>query len=258
MLLKRVLFLLACIALFVSGTACAAAEAFPAEYPVGLDMTMEEFDSRASELIREAKTWTAETVPRRLEEFPLMPAPIFDVYKRIVRSTSQLYREGDMYAWVTDIPGLFRENIPDRVDVSMDYVSQGTAVYMPPSLETSDSFLFSLPQGVSIEEIESVSYDCYWKLPGGWDEILQISFPMENGAMTGEVFVGVLFSCDDRSIDWYPGFSVYGRYNMDTISIDIGTVTGHTVNRIWDLKYNTATGRLILMADDNQVIEMEE
>ena len=232
---------------------------FPGEYPVGLDISIDAFTSRSSQLINAAETWTEKTVPHTLDEFPLMPNTVFEVYNSINQCYSGLSSDGQSYVWKTNIPELLVYNKPDRYDISMQYIANDQYQYLPPVQLSTNSFSFTLPQNISIAEVEGISYDCYWDLPNGWTEILQISYEMKHGKMTGDLFVGIIFSRDDDcSIDWYPGFSVFDRYNTEIISIDIGTISGYEVKRIWSIDYNTKTGKIIRMSNSDQVIEINE
>ena len=226
------------------------------EYPVGLDMTIEQFAAESDQLIRAAKTWTKETVPRSLDDFPLMPSPVSDVYERISHAGSLLMAEGDGFTWKTFIPELFADSRPDLVDAYMQYVTGEEYQYLSPQEAGTNSFLFRLPQDLSITDVETIGCDFRWNLPDGWTEILQISYEMENGKITDDLFVEILFSCDDRSVSWTPGFSAYDRFRKDRISIDIFSVSGYQADRIWYLDYDTGTGEIVRMADDRQVIEM--
>lgn len=232
---------------------------FSAEYPVGLDMTIDQLTIQSGELIKTARTWTKENVPRNLDDFPLMPSPVFDVYSSISQCYSTLMQDGNTYIWKTNIPALFTLNKPDRYDISMQYVDGDQYQYLPPVQNGDDTFSFSLPQNVSIADVESVSYDCYWDLPNGWTEILQISYDLKYGNLTSDLFVGILFSRDDDCfIHWYPGFSVYERYDPELIEIDIGTFEGYEGKRIWNIDYDLATRKIIRMSNDNQTIEIND
>lgn len=232
---------------------------FSGEYPVGLDMTIDDFTVQSGMLIQAAKTWTKETVPRTIDSFPLLPSPIFDVYNSISQCYSTLVTESSSYIWKTNIPELFINNKPDRYDISMQYIDGNQYQYLPPLQKSANTFSFTLPAYISITDVESISYDCHWDLPNGWTETLQISYELKYGNMTGDLFVGILFSRDDDcSIDYYPGFSVYDRYDPEIISIDMGTIEGYEVKRIWDIDYNTSNKRIIRMSNNDQSIEINE
>ncbi len=222
---------------------------FSGKYPVGLDMSIDEFTTQSELLIQTAKSWTEETAPRSLDDFPLIPSPIFDVYNSISQCYSILSMDGSSYIWKTNIPTLLINNKPDSYNISMQYIDGDSYQYLPPLQIRDDTFSFTLPANISITDVESLIYDCSWYFPNGWSETLQISYDLKYGNITEDLFVGILFSYqNDYYIDYYPGFSVFERFSSGIISIDIGTFSGYMAERIWEIDYNTKSKDRIRMS----------
>ena len=67
-------------------------------------MTTDQVDFEMQNLIETAETWTEETAPQTLSEFPFLPESVFDLFHNIIENAdSHLEKDGDTYTWKTNL-----------------------------------------------------------------------------------------------------------------------------------------------------------
>ena len=66
-------------------------------------MTPDEFAQEFSFLLEEAQSWTKDTAPQSLDEFPLLPQPLFSLLEDLQNAQSELEITDSMLMWTTDI-----------------------------------------------------------------------------------------------------------------------------------------------------------
>ena len=210
----------------------------------GLNLYAEDFDQQAQVLIDQAKTWTEKSAPQTLDSFPLIPESVFQLYDNIAADPIKLEKRESQYYLTTTIHDIVSDWVPDYQSIQLEYVKNNA--YQRVDLTRIDdyTFTFSLPTGVKIDDID-LSWSYHWPSIGSsnWQEVLQIEHKIKNGKINDDLFVGIILSNNSYSLSWYPGFSVYNRYDKNIISIDIYSFVPN--QRIWQLDYNTKTGKLI-------------
>ena len=210
----------------------------------GLNIPIEEFDRQARSIFGQAKTWTEDSAPQTLDSFPLMPESVFQLYNDIAAAPIQLEKKGEQYYLTTCIDDLVSGWSPDSRSVQFQYEGDTEYHYVDLLKVDDHTYVFSLPDGISIDDV-GLAWDYSWYDIGStdWTEILQIRYGIQDGKVNDELFVGIIMSGDSYSLSWYPGFSVFDRYNPDIISIDVYSFIPN--QRIWELDYNTRTGELV-------------
>lgn len=229
---------------------------FSGEYPVGLEMGMEEFEKQSTAIALSAAEWTRETVPGTLEEFPIRIAPIVDVFNRINTASSTLMVKENLYLWETSLAELFSKNIPDKIEINLDCDDGKRSYYLPPVQEKDELFMFKLPDELNASEVKGVSYDCFWYPLNEWYVILQIRYNMTDGVLIDQPYVCIFYSGEDYSFSFGTDFS--GEYMEDLFEIYIGKVYGSEVRPVRVLTYSMKDGNINNMADDDQLIEFNE
>ena len=210
----------------------------------GLNLLVDDFDQKAQLLIDQAKTWTEKSAPQNLDSFPLIPESVFQLYNEIAADPIKLEKRDSQYYLTTTIHDIVSDWSPDYQYIQLEYV-RGNALQRVDLTRVDDhTYTFSLPSGVKIDEIDlSWSYNWYSIGSSNWQEVLQIEHKITNGKINDDLFVGIILSNNSYSLSWYPGFSVYDRYDKNILSIDVCSYVPN--QRIWDLDYNTKTGKLI-------------
>lgn len=210
----------------------------------GLNLLADDFDQQAQLLIDQAKTWTEKSAPQTMGSFPLIPESVFQLYNDIAADPIKLEKRDSQYYLTTTIHDIVSDWFPDNQYIQLEYVRDNAWQRVDLTRVDDYSFTFSLPDGVKIDEID-LSWSYYWYSIGSsdWREVLQIKHKIKNGKINDDLFVGIILSNNSYSLSWYPGFSVYNRYDKNIISIDIYSFVPN--QRIWELDYNTKTGKLV-------------
>ena len=250
-----VVFLLPCELSLASGEN----NAFSGEYPIGIGMPIGQFANNVRALAETAGTWTAETVPHFLSEFPLMPSQVLDAFIAVAQAECTINSiDSSFVLWDTGLPALFMDSKPDITEIYLDYLVNNEYQHLGAATFYSDSFGFQIPKDITINDIESASYSLGWTLPDGWNEIIGIVYGIENGAPCNR-YTLIAVSNEDYSIDWSSGYSNYAGYDKDIIAVEIFKSTGDCFSRVRDIEYNMQTGKIMRMGDGTEdVIEFNE
>ena len=233
--------------------------AFSGEYPVGIGMPIGQFANEVRALVKTASTWTAETVPHFLSEFPLMPSHVFDVFNAVSQAESTINTAGSSYVvWDTGLPALFTDSKPDSTEIWMEYLVDNEYRQLGVSTFSSDSFGFRIPEDMTINDIEGANYSLCWTLPDGWNEVIGILYGLENGVPCNR-YTLIDVSNEDCSIAWSSGFSIYAGYDEEIMAVEIFKSTGDSLSTVRHIEYNMRTGRIVRMGDGTEdVIEFNE
>ena len=74
------------------------------ELPIyGLDMTLEEFEKQFASLVKEAESWTPETAPQSLNDYPLFPKPLLEMFETIKGAESEIEISGSTLTWKSNL-----------------------------------------------------------------------------------------------------------------------------------------------------------
>ena len=221
--------------------------------PEGVPATLEELEEQVEMILQLAETWTDETVPRSLEEFPFFPFYILDLQKAINGEYPVLEAGVGVYrvrypfeagSFLVYLPG-----VPDRSYSAWCSYQENENTYTSMNIieEAPDTFPFKLPNGINISMVTSVSlsYCNDYNSPEQLYNNLSLVYPMENGTFIPDAYVNLMMSKDGPYFFVQPGFSFNGYDHTGALRIDVGGPKENSdyywqVNLIYDME----TGQL--------------
>ena len=208
----------------------------------GLEMTLEEFERSSTQLLETAGTWTMETAPQTLDDFPLFPPSVFALFETVKSAEEEMTINGATMIWDSELPRILPETITGmEYRPTFSYVdnSQNSWVHMPLEVTKNCEYTVQLPENVWGPNNSSFTLEFHgYSYLDGWNEILQVIYPISNKQTDGASFIGLIMSNDQYSIEWY----YYAQESR--IEIDIYSYTN---GRVWLVRYDAISGDLVDM-----------
>ena len=206
----------------------------------GLEMTLEEFEQRSTQLLETASAWTMETAPQTLNDFPLFPPSVFDLFESVNSAEEEMTVNESMLTWNSELPKILPEtNTGMKYSHTFRYVdiNKNSWVYLPLETTGNCEYAVQLPEnvwGANARDFElSINGYAYFD---GWNETLQTSYPISGKQIDRVSFVGLIMSNDQYSIAWY----YYPQ--EDSIAVDMYSWSN---GRVWYMTYDAVSGRLV-------------
>ena len=215
---------------------------------LGVDMTPEEFEKELALLVEDAQSWTNETAPQTLDEFPLLPQSLLSLLEYLRNARSELEITDTTLTWTTDISERLAgiknnyNSIVERVEEpTFCYISKNVMEHFPLESVGNQIYTVNLPEN-AVEEVLSDETDStalfqmYVSL-NEWYENLTVQNCMRRA--DDELCVWLDISNKEYSIRWVLNyeFDIYIR------SSSSGRV-------ICKLAYDTESGLLVDMYKD--------
>ena len=233
-------------------------EALPTPTPepkpfFGVDFTMKEFDRKAQDLFQQANSWTKETAPKTLAEFPFLPDTILPLYEKAAGASSSIDPDNSTYIWKTNINTVMsaENSIWSTQSYSITYYTDVTQGNMSPignANELASEYKIA-QEGIRIEDVKEILLSRNWYFGADmWQECLSIFYPLKNGKLTGEIKYDYTLTTNGtrehaRSISWLiERSSTYGNGLVMTIDI-----YDHDLGRIWMIVYSLESQKLLGM-----------
>lgn len=94
-------------------TATVAEETFPQPMFNGLNMTLEEFEQEFMPLFDAAESWTKETAPQNIKDFPIFPESLFELFDTLKGAESEIEIADSTLSWKTNLLELLPVGISD-------------------------------------------------------------------------------------------------------------------------------------------------
>ena len=210
------------------------------EQVFGLDMTLEDFEQQSAQLIDTAKTWTRETAPQTLNDFPLFPASVFKLFETINSSDAKIIVNGYDLEWTSNLSEL----LPSRhtgmeYSRTFDYVDPDKNSWVYLQFESIDDCKYHISLPDNVIENSTILNESNLLFYGhsyfdGWNEVLQVSYNISNKQIQGAPFIELIMSNNDYSISWC---YLWGNTSVDIYSFSTG--------RGWELIYDSVSGELV-------------
>ena len=209
----------------------------------GLDMTLEEFEQRSTELLETASTWTMETAPQTLNDFPLFPPSVVELFETVKSAEEEMTVSDSMLIWNSELPKILPEtNTGMKYSHTFDYVdsNKNSWIHMPVEATGNCEYTVQLPENVwgpnNRDFKLSIDGHNYFD---GWNEVLQVSYPISSKQIDGASFIGLIMSNSQYSVAWYC-YAQESKIKVDIYSYSNG--------RIWIMTYDAVSGSLINMS----------
>ena len=215
------------------------------ELPIyGLNMTLEEFEKQFASLLEEAKSWTYGTAPQNLDDFPIIPKSLSEMVETIKGAKSDMEVSGSTVTWETNLPELLSASKTgfEWTYMSFDYIDSSQNAWQHPEFDSGKNgkYTIQLPENAWAYGSSPKLFffgNRYWK---GWNEILHVSYEIQNKRVNGVTYVALYMSSNEYSISWCYYFDGSNKLSSDIYSFSSG--------RIWYLTYDMTSGKLLSMS----------
>lgn len=170
-------------------------------------MTLEEFEQRSTELLETASIWTMETAPQTLDDFPLFPPSVFELFETIKSSEEKITVSESMLIWNSELTKILPENSTGiEYSHTFNYVdiNQNSWIHMPVEATGNCEYTGQLPENAWAPnnrdfKLSIAGYNYF----DGWHEVLQVSYPISSKQIDGVRFIGLQMSNNQYSVAWH-------------------------------------------------------
>ena len=222
-------------------TATVAEETSPQPVFYSLNMTPEEFEQESALLIDTAKSWTENTAPQNLSDFPFFPESLFELFDTVESAQSEIEITGSTMMWKSNLTELLPMVQIDGSTIyrTFDYVDTDTNAWKHVPFESVGDCTYSVQSSADawIGNTDPKLYFSWLNYLEGWNEILQVSYEIPNKRVEGVPYVSLIMSNSEYSISWSRNLWDANNYAIDIYS--------YTTGRIWFLRYDATSGKLI-------------
>ena len=222
-------------------TATVAEETSPQPVFYSLNMTPEEFEQESALLIDTAKSWTENTAPQNLSDFPFFPESLFELFDTVESAQSEIEITGSTMMWKSNLTELLPMVQIDDSTIyrTFDYVDTDTNAWKHVPFESVGDRTYSVQSSADawIGNTDPKLYFSWLNYLEGWNEILQVSYEIPNKRVEGVPYVSLIMSNSEYSISWSRNLWDANSYAIDIYS--------YTTGRIWFLRYDATSGKLI-------------
>ena len=206
----------------------------------GYDMTNAEFGQRFTQMIETANSWTRDTAPQTLDDFPLFPPSFLELLKTVESAEEEMTISDSILTWKSELskilPGADTDMEYDRYFAYVDN-NENAWVRIPFESIGTCEYSVQLPENVweannSIFELSIYGYNAFDE----WQESLEVSYSISGKRIDGTDIVSLCMSNGQYSFNWF-----YYAQNS-TIAVDIYS---HSNGRVWWMTYDAASGKLV-------------
>lgn len=201
-------------------------------------MPLEEFQLHSAQLIEEAKTWTNNTVPKTIDDFPFFPSSIINLFDTLLAAKSEMTLAGSELIWSTNLSEIlpstqtgmeythsFRYIIPNDPNMSrwdqIDFI---------PVVNSECQYHLFLPDDVRASNNLSLLGFYGNSCCDGWDEGLWVIYTIKDKQIIGDPSINLVMNHQYKGrIDWSYSDSTYSvRYYSDQgdWKVDYNAITG--------------------------------
>ena len=206
----------------------------------GYDMPLEEFDQRFTQMIETANSWTRETAPQTLDDFPLFPPSFLELLKTVESAEEEMTSSDSILTWKSELSKFLPVVDTDmEYDRYFAYVDNNENAWVRIPFESIGTCEYSvqLPENVWEANNSDFELSIYgYNFSNEWDESLQVSYSISHKRIDGTNIVGLCMSNGQYSFNWF-----YYAQNS-TIAVDIYS---HSNGRVWWMTYDAASGKLV-------------
>ena len=222
-------------------TATVVEETSPQPMFYSLNMTPEEFEQESALLIDTAKSWTENTAPQNLSDFPFFPESLFELFDTVESAQSKIEITGSTMIWKSNLTELLPMVQIDGSTIyrTFDYVDTDTNAWKHVPFESVGDCTYSVQSSADawIGNTDPKLYFSWLNYLEGWNEILQVSYEIPNKRVEGVPYVSLIMSNSEYSISWSRNLWDANNYAIDIYS--------YTTGRIWFLRYDASSGNVI-------------
>lgn len=231
----------------VNGASWMKAPAWP-DTMFAFNMSVNEMDQRAKELLQGAACWDEVSSPQTLDEFPLYPENFSDMYNDVSHLENLLSISSNTECtWKTGLRALFDQIAPEDFWLACSCRDDKTQTAGSiPSSQINGSYELSFDKDDDFckytpENLYKIGLGTCWEGLSSFRETLTVEYLVENGAFTGGTTVCVELSDSEYIILWIRGCDE-DFAGEDTVHIVMCNLVS---SRTYDAVYDPGTGQKI-------------
>lgn len=215
-------------------------------YP-GLNMTREEFEQEFIPLFDVVKSWTKETAPQNVKDFPLFPESLFELLDTMESAQSEIEITDSTLTWKSNLLELLPKDQTGAgtTERLFGYLgSNGEMQYA--TFESVGNGTYTVPAPADAWAANSFPtmyffWDSYME---GWNVHMQATCEISNQRIEQVPYVCFSMSKDEYDIVWGHNFWGENNYIIDISSFTFDTPTTMTGTSICFLVYDATSGKL--------------
>ena len=208
-----------------------------------IDMTEDEFEQEVMPLFDVAKSWTEDTAPQNLSDFPFFPESFFEIFDTVTSAQSEMEITGPTLTWRSNLDELLPMVQADGSTTSRTfaYIDANKNTYEHVPFESVGDCAYSVqpPADAWTGDTFPELYFYWDNYLGGWTETLQVTYDISNKRIDSVPLVGLRVLKNEEYIIWWGR----GLWNQDNYFINIKSFTANTINGCI-LIYDTTSGKL--------------
>ena len=225
-------------------TATVAEGTSPQPMFYGLNMTDAEFEQEVMPLFDAAESWTKETAPQNIKDFPIFPESLFELFDTLKGAESEIEIADSTLSWKTNLLELLPVGEADPYLGYFDnnrewqcaaFTSVGNGTYT----------VTASADALAANSLPTMYFDWYTYLER-WGEDICVRYDIKNQRIEQTPYVSLQMWKGDYLIEW--GHNNWDGKNNFTINICIfvpETSTTSVATSICFLTYDAASGKLI-------------
>lgn len=209
----------------------------------GYDMTLAEFEHEYAHLFETAGSWTMETAPQTLGDFPLLPISFLELCYPIRVVHEEVMIEGNALTWNPAVTWLLppaETGMEYRREFAYVDNNQNAWVRIPFNSIGNNAYTVQLPEDVWKASNDSfqVSISGYCSF-GTWQESVGVDYSIANNQITGVRSIDLNMSNEESCVNWC--------YNTQYRQIWVD-IYSYSNGRVWFMTYDMESNELVGMS----------
>lgn len=212
-------------------------------YPV-LNMTREEFEQEFMPLFDAAESWTKETAPQNIKDFPIFPESLFELFDTLEGAESEIEIADSTLSWKTNLLELLPVGETDPYLGYFDnnrewqcaaFTSVGNGTYT----------VTASADALAANSLPTMYFHWYTYLEG-WGEDIYVNYDILNQRIEQTPYVSLQMLNGDYLIEWgHNNWDGKNNFTIDICTFVPETPTTSVATSICYLVYDAASGKLI-------------
>ena len=212
-------------------------------YPV-LNMTDAEFEQEVMPLFDAAESWTKETAPQNIKDFPIFPESLFELFDTLEGAESEIEIANSTLSWKTNLLELLPVGIPDPYLGYFDNNDEWQRAAFK-SVGNGTYIVTASADALAANSFPTMYFHWYTYLER-WGEDIYVRYDIKNQRIEQTPDVSLQMLNGDYLIEWgHNNWDGKNNFTIDICSFVPETPTTSVATSICYLVYDAASGKLI-------------
>ena len=212
-------------------------------YPV-LNMTDAEFEQEVMPLFDAAESWTKETAPQNIKDFPIFPESLFELFDTLKGAESEIEIADSTLSWKTNLLELLPVGISDPYLGYFDNNDEWQRAAFK-SVGNGTYIVTASADALAANSFPTMYFHWYTYLER-WGEDIYVRYDIKNQRIEQTPDVSLQMLNGDYLIEWgHNNWDGKNNFTIDICSFVPETPTTSVATSICYLVYDAASGKLI-------------